>query len=138
MASQAAHYLGVCYMQKEDPNYATAAKSFSLALQNKDYDLRQESLANLGWCLYAAAGEGEQRNPDLLKKSISAFTTLEDESPESAFLDRAHFYRGEASYGLGDAKRAIEFYDKLLSMPAVNESPLRCDALYARGVALKS
>jgi TolA-binding protein len=135
MAAQAAHYLGVCYMQKENPDYRAAAKSFRRALQLGKYDLRQESLANLGWCLYATAGEGESRDTQLLKESMDAFRMLRDENPESKFLDRAHFYSGEAAYGLGDAKLAIEFYDKLLSMADAKSSPLRCDAMYARGVA---
>ncbi len=135
MSAQAAHYLGVCFMQKENPDYAAAAKAFQRALQQKEYDLRQESLANLGWCLYASSGQGEQRDAKLLKQSIAAFQDLEKENPNSKFLDRAYFYRGEAAYGLGDSKQAIEFYDKLLSMSDAKSSPLRCDALYARGVA---
>ena len=135
LAAPAAHYLGVCLMQKENPDYAGATKAFQRALKQKEYDLRQESLANLGWCLYASAGEGDQRDATLLKQSISTFQMLQKEAPETKFLDRAYFYSGEAAYGLGDAKQAIEFYDKLLSMPDAKSSALRCDALYARGVA---
>jgi TolA-binding protein len=135
MAAQASHYLGVCYMQKENPDYVAAAKSFRRALQQEKYDLRQESLANLGWCLYASSGEGETRDAQRLRESVDAFRMLIAEHPESKFLDRAYFYSGEAAYGLGDAKLAIEFYDKLLSMADAKSSPLRCDAMYARGVA---
>ncbi len=135
MASKAAHYLGVCHMQKADPDYVAATKAFDLALKDKDYDLREESLANQGWCLYASAGEGEQRDVARLKRAMESFQTLEKEFPKSQFLDRAIFYSGEAAYGLGQAKNAIDLYDKLLSMPEAKESPLRCDALYARGVA---
>ncbi len=49
-------------MQKEDPDYVAATKAFELALKDRKYDLREESLANQGWCLYASAGEGEQRD----------------------------------------------------------------------------
>jgi TolA-binding protein len=135
MAPQAAHYLGVCYMQKENPDYAAATRAFRRALQEKEYDLRQESLANLGWCLYAASGDGEKRDPDGLNQAIDVFRSLQSEYPKSEFLDRAYFYSGEAAYGLGDSKRAIAFYDKLLAMQEAKDSPLRCDALYARGVA---
>lgn len=135
MASQAAHYLGVCYMQKENPDYVAATKAFALALRDKKYNLREESLANQGWCLYASAGDGRQRDPTRLRRALDTFQTLEKEFPKSQFLDRAMFYSGEAAYALNLARQAIEFYDKLLSMPSTKESPLRCDALYARGVA---
>ncbi len=135
MAAKAAHYLGVCQMQKENPDYVAATKAFDLALQDKQYDLREESLANHGWCLYASAGEGEQRDAARLKRAMESFRTLEKEFPNSEFLDRAIFYSGEAAYGLHQAGEAIDFYDRLLSMPKAKESPLRCDALYARGVA---
>ena len=97
-------------------------------MKDKKYDLREESLANHGWCLYASAGEGEQRDAARLKRAMESFRTLEKEFPKSPFLDRAMFYSGEAAYGLQQAGEAIEFYDKLLSMPEAKESPLRCDA----------
>ena len=133
-SAEAAHYLGVCYMQKDEPDHAAAAQAFAKALTNKSYELREESLANYGWCLYTAAGT---ENPDrnLLAKSLDAFATLQRENPKSAYLDRAFFYSGEAAYGLGDAAKAVRFYDALLALPSAKESPLRCDAFYARGVA---
>ena len=135
MASKAAHYLGVCHMQSESPDYAAASEAFGRALKDDAYDLREESLANAGWCWYASAGEGEDRDQARLKKSLQTFQTLREEFPKSRFLDRATFYCGEAAYGLGQPANAIEYYDELLAMPNVKESPLRCDALYARGVA---
>ncbi len=133
MASMAAHYLGVCYMQKED--YAAAADAFAEALRDEEYERREESLANHGWCLYASAGEGQQRDPKRLQTALDTFAILRKENPKSRYLDRALFYSGESAYALGQLATAIEFYDQLLAMPEVKESPLRCDALYARGVA---
>jgi TolA-binding protein len=138
MASKAAHYLGVCHMQKESPDYVAASKAFARALQDNKYELREESLVNQGWCLYANAGDGPQRDPALLRKTIETFATLRKENPNSQFLDRVHFYSGEAAFGLGDAKQAIEHYNALLALPNANQSPLLCDALYARGVANES
>lgn len=135
MVSKAAHFLGVCYMQQENPDYVAASDAFARALKDSDYELREESLVNRGWCLYSAAGEAPNRDKDRLRESIQAFETLRKEFPKSAFLDRALFYSGEAAYGLGDAKKAIANYDQLLALPTAKESPLRCDALYARGVA---
>ncbi|QDS96189.1 tol-pal system protein YbgF [Roseimaritima multifibrata] len=139
LAPKAAHYLGVCYMQREMPDYKAAAAAFAKALADKKYDLREESFANRGWCLYAASGQGvepgEARDPKLLKETIQTFQQLSKEYPKSDFLDQAYFFSGEAAYALGDSKQAIRFYDQLLKWPKAAESPLRCDTLYARGVA---
>ena len=135
MAADAAHYLGVCYMQLEMPNYVAAAKAFGSALQEPKYDLREESLANFGWCNYIASGDGEKRDQAKLKSSLNAFQQLLKESPKTRFMDRALFYSGEAAYGLGNSKQAIQYYDRMLKMPNAKASPLRCDAFYARGVA---
>ena len=137
MAPKAAHYLGVCYMQQDKPDYEAAAEAFGRALQDADYDLREESLANQGWCLYSAAGEAPNRDAAKLKATIESFSQLRREFPESPFLDRALFYSGEAAYGLGNSKKAIELYNDLLALSNAKESPLRCDALYARGVAFE-
>ncbi|MGB7326288.1 MAG: tetratricopeptide repeat protein [Rubripirellula sp.] len=135
MAANAAHYLGVCYMQTESPDYVAASDAFRKALKNKKYDLREESLANQGWCLYASAGEGESRDQARLKQSLEVYQSLRKEFPKSRFLDRAIFYCGESAYGMGDTAKAIKYYNELLALPNAKESPLRCDALYARGVA---
>ena len=135
MASKAAHYLGVCYMQQENPDYVAASNAFRKALRDSDYDLREESLINHGWSLYAAAGEPPNRNMKRLRESLETLEALRKEFPKSRFADRAIFYSGEAAYALGETKQAIAHYDKLLALPNAKDSPLRCDALYARGVA---
>jgi TolA-binding protein len=135
LVSKAAHYLGVCYMQREPEDYTAAAEAFAKALRDEQYELREESLANRGWCLYASSGEGQQRDPKRLRAALDTFAMLRKENPKSRYLDRALFYSGESAYALGQLAPAIEFYDQLLAMPEVQDSPLRCDALYARGVA---
>ena len=135
LAPKAAHYLGVCYMQREEPDYVLASKAFEIALDDKKYDLREESLANLGWCYYASAGDGPQRDESKLRKTIETFNALRKENPKSNYIDRAYFYGGEAAYGLGLRSKAVEMYDKFLSLPISKDSPLLCDALYARGIA---
>jgi len=135
MAADAAHYLGVCYMQLEMPDYVAAAKAFGKALKKPKYDLREESLANFGWCNYIASGDGEKRDQAKLKLSLEAFQQLLRESPKTKLMDRALFYSGEAAYGLGNSKQAIEYYDRMLTMPNAKASQLRCDAFYAKGVA---
>lgn len=135
LASKAAHYLGVCYMQKQNPDYVAAANAFGKALEDKDYELREESLANQGWCYYASAGDGPQRDPAKLKLTIATFELLQKENAKSDYIDRAYFYSGEAAYGLGDRDKAIRLYNAFLNLPKAKDSPLRCDALYARGIA---
>ena len=137
LASKAAHYLGVCYMQKESPDYVAAAESFERALKDKKFELRQESLANQGWCWYASAGSPPDADESRLRKSLTTYETLRKENPKSQFLDGALFYSGEAAYALGERKRAVEFYDRMLSLSSIKDSALRCDALYARGIALE-
>ncbi len=138
LASKAAHYLGVCLMQRNPPDYTAAADAFATALKTPKYDLREESLANQGWSLFAAAGEQGNENAEaqkLLNATLQTFTQLEREFPKSQFLDQAYFHAGEAAYALKDGDRAIAYYEKLLKSPLTAKSPLRCDAFYAKGVA---
>lgn len=136
-ASKAAHYLGVCYMQLATPDYPAAVNAFEKAVKDTKSELREESLVNLGWCQYAAAGDGETQDKTRLQSAMETFRTLLKEKPSSKFADRALFYGGEAAYALGNAKDAVAFYDKLISMESAKDSPLRCATFYARGVALE-
>lgn len=137
LVSKAWHYLGVCYMQQAEPDYVLAAQAFAQAVKDPQSELREESLVNLGWCQFAAAGRQEQPDEPRLKEALSAFKTLIKEKPNSKYLDRALFYAGESAYALGLPREAVAYYDKLLAMEASKESPLRCDTFYARGVALE-
>lgn len=134
---KASHYLGVCYMQQANPDYALAADAFARAVTDPNSDIREESLVNLGWCQFAAAGGGERRDVKRLEASLAAFETLIREKPMSKFLDRALFYGGEAAYALGKTEDAIKLYDQLLALESAKESPLRCEAVFARGIALE-
>ncbi|KAA5544676.1 tetratricopeptide repeat protein [Roseiconus nitratireducens] len=126
-------------MQRENPDYTAACEAFARAIEDQSYDLREESLANLGWCYYAAAGEtadgDRQRDPQRLRQTIDTFQQLRKENPNSDYIDRAFFYSGEAAYGLGKLDQAIGFYNKFIALPSSKQSPLRCDALYALGIA---
>lgn len=137
MAPRAAHYLGVCFMQLPQPDYQSAADAFQAALKTPKFSLREESLSNLGWCLYALGSDPKQPRADKLNGAIKAFEKLMDEHPASKFADRALFYHGEALYVLGKPEAAISKYDQLLSSRFAKDSSMRCDALYAKGVALE-
>ena len=52
LASKSWHYLGVCYMQLEKPDYESAEKAFAEALKDAKLDVREESLLQLNWCLF--------------------------------------------------------------------------------------
>ncbi|MCC9655961.1 tetratricopeptide repeat protein [Rhodopirellula halodulae] len=137
LASKASHYLGVCYMQRDTPDLKAAADAFAVALKDKKYELREESLSNRGWCLYAATGSDDAADEKLLREAVDTYNMLTREFPDSRLLDRAYFYRGESQYSLGDLDAAVKSYDAMLQLDDVGDSPLRCDALYARGVALE-
>ncbi len=137
LVAKAWHYLGVCYMQQAQPDYILAAQAFAQAVKDPQSELREESLVNLGWCQFAAAGQQEQPDEPRLKEALAAFKTLIKEKPNSKYLDRALFYAGESAYALGQPREAVAYYDKLLGLEASKESPLRCDTFYARGIALE-
>lgn len=137
LVAKAWHYLGVCYMQQAEPDYVLAAEAFAHAIKDPQSDLREESLVNLGWCQFAAAGQQEPSDEQRLKEALSAFRTLIKERPSSKYLDRALFYAGESAYALGQPREAVAYYDRLLALEASKESPLRCDTFYARGIALE-
>lgn len=134
LATSASYYLGVCYMQKTEPDYEAAVTAFERTLKVDDFDLRQESLANLAWCLYQQGIAGVAVNSSLLQKSLSVLDELIDSKPSDLQIGQALFYSGEICYRLGDQNRAISFYDQFLSSQSA-ESPLWVDALYGKGVA---
>lgn len=135
LASKAAHYLGVCFMQSDPPELIEAARSFGTALQDEKFELKEESLSNRGWCFYAAAMAGDSTDKGLLQESLAAYEELLKINPKTRYRDRAYFYSGESAYSLGKSNQAIESYSKLLQLDDAADSGLRCDALYARGVA---
>ncbi len=138
LAAKASHFLGICYMQQATPDYSAAVTAFQRAIEDKESELREESLVNLGWCQFATAGEGENRDPQRLQAALDTFKTLVKEKPTSKYVDRALFYAGEAAYALGNHGEAVALYDRLLELESSKDSPLRCDALFARGLALEA
>ncbi len=135
LAPKASHYLGVCLMQLPEPKYDQATQAFEQALKTPKFELREESLANVGWCSYALGSNPESIDNRWLQKAINAYSTLLRENPNSRFADRAHFYTGEAQFSLGQAAQALASYDRLLASRTGESSALRCDALYAKGIA---
>lgn len=138
LVPHAAHYMGVCYMQLPDPKYREAAAAFERALRAEKYALREESLYNRGRCLYAVGSRDPQQVEETsLKQAVETFRDLLRQFPRSSFADRALFYTGESYYSLDQPERAIRAYDALLNSRIAEKSAFRCDAMYAKGVALE-
>lgn len=151
LAGKAAYYLGVSQMRRDPPDLGAAAEAFTRSLQDRESELREESLANLGWCLYASGvsgredgGESDGTPPAIdeagrrrLGESIRVWRQLREEFPQSRLLDRAYFYEAEAAYAMGDLRQAVASYEKFRDWDGAANSPLRCDAFYGWGVALE-
>ncbi len=137
LAPKAMHYLGVSLMQREKPDYARAAEAFEKALTAKNFELREDALANRGWCLYTAGRSEQTPEPQragLLGKALQVYADLMREFPSSKHLPQAQFFSGEAAYAMGNREEAVKLYAALLKSAAA-DSNLRCDAMYAQGVA---
>lgn len=137
-ASTAWHHLGICNLQRKEPNFQRAIESFREALKDTKLELREESLINLGWALFSQArkrpaGSAEQtRELEEAKARLSDF--LKD-YPDGAYLDQAVFYLGDIEHLLGNRKKAIAQFKRFLDNEKLAKSSLRPDALYALAVA---
>ncbi|RMF40488.1 MAG: outer membrane protein assembly factor BamD, partial [Planctomycetota bacterium] len=138
LASQARHYLGVSLIQLDPPELDEAIEVFRQAVQDEKLSVRPEALINLGWCLYTRARNAPPESPAQIKDLREAQQVFEEfvaKYPQSAYMDQALFYLGDAHYMLGRAEQAVQFYKKMLQSAAAEKSPLRPDALYALAVA---
>jgi cellulose synthase operon protein C len=138
LANRARHYLGVCYMQLETPDYAKAAEAFTQSLGDKKLEEREETLVYLGWCQLMMAREASAEGPQqrmALEQARMTLTEFLKSYPQGNHLDQALFYLGEIEFALGRPERAVEHYDQLLKSKSLTRSSLRADALYALGVA---
>jgi TolA-binding protein len=134
LAPKAAHYLGVCLMQKDPADVREAAEAFAKALRQPDPELREETLANRGWCLYTQATESEGgERTAALRETLQTYAQLLREFPQAQLQDQALFYSGEAATALEQYAEAADFYERLLKLP--KPSSLRCQSVYAVGFA---
>lgn len=136
LASKAKHYLGICYLQGETPDYPKAIANLRSALEDSKLEVREESLVNLGRALFDSARttEGEEKNKKLAEAS-SVFSKFLESYADGSFADQAIFYAGEAEYQLGRLDKAISFYRRLTESPATSKSAIRPDGYFALGVA---
>jgi TolA-binding protein len=136
LVSSARHFLGICYLQQETPNYADAIAEFRIALKDTELKQREESLVNLGWSLYQQ-GMSDDNNPNkvALAESAKILAALIDKYPDGSFADKALFYAGEAESRLGNLERAIGFYNQLVQNRSMESSTVRPDALFGLGLS---
>lgn len=138
LVGKASHYLGVCYIQLEQPDYPKAIVAFRRALEEKKLDVREESLINLSWCLFNRARESEPDSATQKRGFEEAKRQLVDflkQYGNGQYLDQALFYLGEIEYSLGNTRQSISYYKKLLDRRDLAKSELRPDARYAIAIA---
>lgn len=138
LASKGWHYLGVCYMQLEKPDYEAAENAFSEALKDEKLDIREESLLQLNWCLFSRAKleePGSAKQKQMLETARDRLGEFLKSYSDGASADQAIFYLAEIEYTLGARDKAISRYESLLKNKALAKSSLRPDAMYALGVA---
>lgn len=135
LASSARHFLGICYLQQETPDYPAAIAQFKLAIQDNDLKQREETLVNLGWCLYqqSIAVEGPAKK-EMLQEASKVLTAFLDKYPDGSFADKALFYAAEAESRLGNSDRAIQLYSQLIQSRSFENSSVRPDALFALAI----
>jgi cellulose synthase operon protein C len=137
-ASAAWHHMGVCHLQRKEPDYGKAIEAFEQALKDPKLELREESLINLSWALVTQARglengsavqrRGYQRARDRMLEFLKAYG-------DGAYVDQALFYLGDVEHILGDRKRSIAYFKRFLEAKNLVKSPLRPDAVYALAVA---
>lgn len=138
LASKAWHYLGVCYMQLEKPDYEAAEKAFTEALKDEKLDIREESLIQLNWSLFSRARAepaGSPKQVQMLQSARDRLAEFLKRYGDGAYADQARFYLGEIEYSLGARDKAIGHYESMLKAKSGAKSSLRPDAQYALGVA---
>ena len=133
LVSSARYFLGVCYQEQESPDYPKAITAFRKALEDSSLKEREESLNNLGWCLYQSGIADGKADQALLADASKTFAVLLEKYPDSSVADKAMFYAGESESRLGNLEKAISYYNQLVQSRALAQSPVRPDAMFALG-----
>jgi len=135
LASKAKHYLGICYLQGETPDYEKAIESLRGALEDPTLEVREESLMNLGRALFdsSTTADAEAKKARLQESSV-VFGKFLESYADGSFADQAIFYAGDAEYQLGRLDRAASLFRRLTDGVAYNKSAMRSDAMFSLGV----
>jgi TolA-binding protein len=139
-ASSAHHFLGVCYLQQDMPDFNSAVREFKLALQNPSLKQREEALVNLGWSLYqshflSSAPIGKEASADSpLREAAKVLALVVSKYPDGSFLDKALYYAAEAEARLGRSDEAVSLYRQLIQNKKLENSTVRPDAIFGLGL----
>jgi cellulose synthase operon protein C len=135
LASSAHHFLGMCYIQKESPEFDLAIDQFRLALQDSELKQREESLSNLGWSLFQKSvlleGAGSK---DALSEAAKVLAVVIDKYPDSRSLDRSLLHAAEVESRLGNRQRALLLYKQLIQTKRLEDSAVRPDAIFGMAI----
>jgi TolA-binding protein len=138
LASSGHHFLGICYLQLDKPDFEKAIREFKLALQDPELKQREESLVNLGWSLYQTSFDGGR---DLqvarLQEASKVLAAVIDKYPDGSFVDKALFYAAEAEARSGNKERAISLYKQVAQLRKYASSSVRPDAIYGLGITFE-
>ena len=138
LASSAHHFLGICHLQKEKPDFDSAINEFKVALQDPQLKQREESLVNLGWSLYQKSfQEGADKQSVVLKEASKVLALVIDKYPDGSFQDKALFYAAEAESRLGNKEKAIGLYKQLAESKRFEGSAVRADAIFGLGLTFE-
>lgn len=135
LSASARHFLGVCYQEKDPPEYSKAIDAFRLALKDPTLKEREEALLHLGWSLFQKGVAQEAVDAEMLSECVKVFAAFLDKYPDSPSADKAMFYAGEADARLGKSERAINFYNQLIQNRSMAQSSLRPDAMFSLGLS---
>lgn len=136
-ASTAWHHLGVCNLQRKEPDYQRSIAAFKNSLKDEDLKLREETLINLSWALFTEARNAELDSKEQrtgLEEAKSTLAEFLKVYSDGSYVDQALFYLGDIEHLLGNSQRSVAYFQKFLELPALAESSLRPDAMYALAV----
>ncbi len=135
LSSKARHYLGLCYLRVEAPDYELAAKYLRSALEDKNLEVREEALVELGRALSQGAIQADgNAKKQKYEEASKVFATFLESYGDGSYADQALYYAGEAEFQLGRFDRAANLFRRLTDMPAMAKSALRPDAIFSLGV----
>lgn len=135
LASSAHHFLAMCYLQKESPDYDSAIEHFRLALKDQDLKQREEALSNLGWSLFQKAMlSDDATSTAALSEAAKVLAVVVDKYPDSRSLDRSLLHAAEVESRLGNRQRALLLYKQLIQNKRLESSSVRPDAIFGMAI----
>ena len=130
-----AHYnAGVCYLKLEKPTQAIPQFQASLEkLTAAETTKKPLAMLYLGFTQFQAgqnlASESKSKKSNqLFGEAIKTFSELLQENPKFESADQAFFFQGNALEALGDRKKALATYSKILQLP---EPAFELESLFA-------